>query len=223
MPGRERSPRFVACFVLTAVFAGHPALAVTPEMPFELTPYVGFRLGGALQDDASSAEVEIDNTETVGIIFNLREGLNTQWEVAYAYQPGQIEIDFLPPGASPSVISADGTDIDIHHLQFGGTYIGEGTWSRPYMAATVGLAHIDPDFSAFDSDTYFAFTIGGGLKFFPTERIGVRLEARMYGTVIDSKSNIFCTSGTGGANCLFEVQGDVLWQFDATLGATFRF
>lgn len=211
------------CVILAALFAGQSAYSVTPEMPFEISPVVGYRFGGSIKDDASSAKVELDNSPSIGLILNLREDVNTQWEIMYAYQPTEIDIKALTSGVPASLAGARGSDIDIHQLQFGGTYIAEGTWARPFMAATVGVAHIDPDFPAFDSDTYIAFSIAAGYKLFPTKRVGVRLEGRVYGTVIDSDSNIFCTSGVGGANCLFEVQGEVLWQWDVLLGATFRF
>ena len=213
----------VLCAGVIAMFAADSGHAITPEMPFEITPFIGGRVGGSFKDDASNAEVELENSPSVGLILNLREDVNTQWEVAYAYQPTEVEIDSLPGALPVSLAGAQGSDLDIHHLQFGGTYIADGTWARPYMAATVGLAHIDPEFAAFDSDTYFAFAVAGGYKFYPTRRLGLQLEGRMYGTVVDSDSDIFCVSGVGGANCLFEVKGDVIWQFELSLGATFRF
>lgn len=215
------SLRFAGCSILIGLLGGQPTYAETPKMPFEITPVVGYRFAGSFKDDLDTGQkVELDNAPSIGLIFNLREGENTQWEALYTYQTTDIDIKLL---GNPALTGARGTDIDVHQLHFGGTYVAEGTWARPFMAAGIGIAHIDPEFAAFDADSFFSFSIAGGYKMFPTKRIGLRLEGRVYGTVVDHDSNIFCTSGATASNCLFEVQGEVLWQWDVLLGATFRF
>ena len=213
--------RITGCIILIGLMGGQSAYGETAKMPFEITPVVGYRFAGSFKDDLDTGlKVDLDNSPSVGLILNLREDVNTQWEILYSYQTTEIDID---GGTNPALAGASGSDIDVHQLQFGGTVIAEGTWARPFMAAGIGVAHIDPDFPAFDSDSFFSFSIAGGYKIFPTKRVGMRLEGRVYGTVVDNDSNIFCTSGVTTNTCLFEVQGEVLWQWDVFLGATFRF
>ena len=93
------------------------------------------------------------------------------------------------------------------------------------MSATLGATHIDVDTEGFGSDTFFGFSIGGGLQVAPTSRIGLRLEARAFGTLLRSGSTLFCLSdpGNGTAGCAIRVSGDILWQIQTMAGIVFRF
>lgn len=199
---------FVACAAVAQQSTESPAYR------FEVTPFAGFRTGGTFTDEDSGAELELNDSGSYGLILNMRESWNTEWELLYNHQSTDFDTG---PGTR--------IDIDIDYLQIGGTYIGtdiEGP-ARPYLAATIGLAHLDPRAANLPSDTYFAFSIGGGWKFFPTSRLGLRLEGRFYGTVIDSDSKIFCASGPSGGTCLINTKADVLWQFELLAGAIVRF
>ena len=113
----------------------------------------------------------------------------------------------------------------MHYVQGGGTYQGDGELVRPYLAATIGVAHFDVATDGYDSETFFSFSIGGGLQFWPNNRLGVRLEGRAFGTLVRSDSDLFCVSdpGNGTAGCAISVSGEVLWQFQAMAGVVFRF
>ena len=62
-----------------------------------------------------------------------------------------------------------------------------------------------------------------GREIAPASRFGLRLEGRVYGTVLDSESKIFCASSAEGSGCLISTQADVLWQWEMMLGAIMRF
>lgn len=184
---------------------------------FEITPFAGYRVGGTFEDEFSEAELDLDDAGGYGLVLNMRESANTEWELGYSHQSTSVDTaDLTNEGGK--------LDLDIDYLQFGGTYIGPSDVARPFLVATVGLARFDPDVSALDSETYFAFSIGGGVKLWPANRFGLRLEGRFYGTVLDSQSKIFCTSGTAeGSGCLISTEADVLWQWEMMLGAIMRF
>ena len=55
------------------------------------------------------------------------------------------------------------------------------------------------------------------------DHIGIRLEARLFGTFVNSSSALWCGGGSGGGGCSFGFSGDVLWQYEATAGLTFIF
>jgi hypothetical protein len=114
-------------------------------------------------------------------------------------------------------------DLSIDYLQFGGTYIGPSRLARPFLAATVGLSRFDPEASQFSAETYFAFSIGTGVKLWPENRFGLRLEGRLYGSVLDSESKIFCASDSENSACLISTKAEVLWQWEMMFGAILRF
>jgi hypothetical protein len=185
------------------------------ERRFQLTPFAGYRIGGTFEDENTGEKLELNDAGAYGLMLNWRESFNTEWEIMFSHQGTDIDID--GPSGPTSI------DIDVDYLQIGGTYLGRGARTRPYMVATLGAARLDPGAPGLPSDIFFAFTIGGGMKVLATERFGLRLEGRFYGTVIDSNSKIFCGSGSGGAGCLINTSADLLWQFEASAGLIFRF
>lgn len=201
--------------LLTVLLAG-PALAEDKPPRFEITPFAGYRLGGTFEDDETGDELELEDSGSFGISLNMQAEANTQYELTYSHQSTDIDVGDVLPGA-PDL------DIDLDYLQIGGTYLWDGNVGRPFLVATVGIAHLDPEASDFDSETYFAFSIGGGWKVFPTRRLGLRLEGRFYGTVLESDSAVFCRSGPEGTGCLLSTSGELLWQWEMLAGASFRF
>ena len=201
------------CLALLAVPA---AQAQEDVFTFEMTPFAGFATGGDFEDTTSGASLDLNDSTSFGLILNIRESANTQWEILYSLQETEADTTGLPIGGVP-------LDIDIHYIQGGGTYLFEGINARPFLAATIGAAYFEPGPTGVDSETFFSFSIGTGLHIRPNDRFGIRLEARGYGTLLDSDSDLFCRSGPAGAICAVRVDGTVLWQFQATAGLVFRF
>jgi hypothetical protein len=136
----------------------------------------------------------------------------TQVEFLYSHQATEL----TPAGLfSPTSI----TDLDIDYFHLGGTYI----WNpkrdlRPFIQATLGVTHFSPDRAGLSSETRFSFGIGGGVKYFFTKHLGLRLDGRALGTLLNSNSAIFCSGG-----CTISVSGSTLWQFEGGLGLIFAF
>ena len=119
---------------LTLLLAGMPATAAD-ELNVEITPFVSYRFGGTFDVEGSTASYEIEDSAAVGLLFNLRHSGNTQWEVLYSLQQSTARL-------RGSALTAPAVDTDIHVLQFGGTYQGDGEKVRPYVAFTLGGTHI---------------------------------------------------------------------------------
>ena len=184
----------------------------------ELTPYGAYSFGGKVSNTDSNVSSRFKDSENFGLILNVRESSKTQWEFIYSRQSTSVDIIGLSTG---NVV----LDSDVHYLQLGGTYQGEGDKIRPYLAATVGAAYFDVLTDGFDGDTFLSFSIGTGLQIWPTKRLGLRLEARAFGTVVRSDSSLFCVSnpGAGSSGCAVSVAGDVLWQVQTIGGFVIRF
>lgn len=185
---------------------------------FEVTPYGAFSLGGTFNDSETGDDASLNDSESFGLLLDFREGPNTQWEILYSRQA--TDADVRSSQAPQTVV-----DVDVHYLQGGGTYQGDGNKVRPFLSATLGATHIDAKSSGFDSDTFFSFSIGPGLQIRPNERMGIRLEARVFGTLVQSDSNLFCVSDPANMNagCAIRVDGEVFWQTQLMAGLVFRF
>ncbi len=221
--GFSREPKFRSRLkaLLLLLVAATPALADNELRGIEITPFAGYVLGGSFSNDDDTAtsdqDVDLDDAASVGLIVNWPAEANTEWEIYLSRQSTALELDGLFAPEDDAL-----ADLDITFLQAGGTYFFEGDKARPYIVATVGASRFEPDDSAFDSETFFAFGIGGGIKVAPTSRLGLRLEGRVLGSVVNSNSAVFCRSGPAANGCLAAVSGSVIWQWEVLAGLVFR-
>ena len=200
---------------LTLLVAAMPATAAD-ELNVEITPFVSYRFGGSFDVEGSSASFEIEDSEAVGLLLNLRQTGNTQWEILYSLQQSEVRL-------RDSTMATASVDTDIHVLQLGGTYQGDGEKVRPYVAMTVGGTHIKTAANGSQSDSFFSGSIGVGVNVNPNNRLGFRFEARAYGTLMDSSTDLFCQTGPNANVCAVRIDGSLLSQFEAIAGVVFRF
>ena len=194
-----------------------PAFAGAQQSAAEVTPFVGYRFGGTFENEEETARYELEDSASFGLLVNFSHDTNTQWEILYSQQASAEAIYEGDPGPDPLV------DIDIHVLQIGGTYLFEGERAIPYLAATLGGTHIRTNSTGSSDDTFFSGSIGIGMKFLPTSRVGIRVEARAYGTLVSSDSALFCSTGPDQNVCAIRLSGKLLSQVETFAGLTFRF
>jgi hypothetical protein len=212
------SPRFFAlffCALLTLNLV--PASSSAAETKnFEITPFVGYRFGGDFDIEGSDASYKLNDSESYGLLFNVRASGNTQWEVLYSRQRSDAR---LAGSSSTSPL----VDTDMQILQLGGTYQGDGEMVRPYLAMTLGGTHIKTTTNGSQSDTFFSGSIGLGLNMFPGKRVALRVEARAYGTLMNSNTSLFCQTGPDSNVCAIRIEGSLLSQLETFAGIVFRF
>lgn len=193
-----------------------PALLQAQEATTEITAFGAYRFGGTFEEEESGAEYELNDSPSFGLIVNFRHKDPTQWEILYSQQ--QTEAEF-----QGGTISDGEVDLDLHVLQLGGTYQFEGEVARPYLAFTLGGTHVKASANGSDSDTFFSGSIGIGMKFLPTSRVGIRVEARAYGTLVDNSTDLFCSTGPDQNICAIRLEGRMLSQVETFAGITVRF
>ena len=210
LPGA--SDKLKALLVCLALAGSSAALGQDGPGDFEITPFGGYRFGGTFEITGSDESYELEDSASFGLILNLREAQNTQWELLYSSQSTDAEL------SGSGLQQAVGIDMQV--LQVGGTYQGSDERLRPYVALTVGGTHVSSDV---DSDTFFSGSLGLGLQILPNKRIGIRIEARAHATLTDSETDLFCSTGPDRNICAVRVDGDVLSQFETFAGVVFRF
>ena len=203
-------------YIAIAILSATAATAQEQAFNFEITPYGAYRFGGQFDDLDSDVSIEVDDGSSYGIIFNARHSPITQWEILYSRQ----ETSAASNGLDLGDISLE---LGIEYLQAGGTYLWDGDKVRPFLAATLGLTRIEVSNEGFDDDSFFSFGLGLGLQVRPTERLGIRLEARGFGTLLDSDTDIFCRTGPDNNICAVRIEGTVMWQLETFAGLVFRF
>ncbi len=224
MPANLASIQLVAA--VAAGLATVPVAAQEPPLRFELTPYAGYRIGGEFEPQSASDDIDPDgrhlelhegNAEGLLLDILTREG-NTQWEALYAHQSTELE-------TQPSFVGGPTLDIDVSYFQFGGTYLFDenSDTTVPFIALTAGLTRFEPGLDDIDAENYLSWSLGGGVQLRADRRIGVRLEARLFGSLIEDESSLFCVSSPTVSGCALSVEGDVLYQFEARVGIVARF
>jgi len=196
-----------ACLLLTLA----PASALAEG--FQITPFMGYRVGGDFEDIGSGIELGLSEGETYGIIIGRDTGPGTQAEFFYSFRPSSLTANGV---VTPGVL----TDVDVEYFHIGGRqYLGEGT-AKPFVVGSLGATHFDPHSSSLGSDTRFSIGLGGGVELGAGERIGIRLEGRGFGTFFNSSGAVFCGPAGG---CSVAVASQILWQFEVLAGVTFKF
>ena len=193
-----------------------PVYAQERAFNIELTPYGGYRVGGEFDDKDSGLSIELDESESYGFIFNARHSPNTQWEILYSRQETSAD-------ASGLGLSDPAPDLTVEYLQAGGMYMWDGEHVRPFLAVTLGGTQIDISTPGFDRDAFWSASLGLGLQISPNSRLGLRLEARGFGTLLDSSSDLWCQFGPTNNVCAVRIDGTIMWQVEALAGIVFRF
>ena len=204
-----------------------PTAAQDPPFRFEITPYAAYRIGGEFEPQAESDDVNVGENQAFelqegnadGLILDIGTGAgNTQWEVLYAHQDTELE-------TQPSFVGGPTLDIGVTYFQFGGTYIFEDNSesTAPFLALTAGLTRFEPGLDDVDTENYFSWSLGGGVQLRADRRVGVRLEARVFGSLIDDDSALFCVSSPERNACALFVEGESLYQVEARVGVVARF
>ena len=202
---------------MLAVLAVSTALAEDEATPFELTLHAGYRIGGELDDDGEEDLVyEVEESNAQRVTFNIVASPTTQWEVLFARQRTLLGADGMR-GVDSRI------DVDVEYLHFGGTYLLSDGDARPFIVLTAGLARFEPRDSDVGAENYVSASIGGGVQLRTKKRLGVRLEARAFATLVDDKGGLFCRSGPEGGACLVAVEGDAVVQWEAGAGIVYRF
>jgi hypothetical protein len=202
------------------------AFAQDESLDSSFTVFGSMRTGGEFSEMDSDVTYDASDSSAYGLIWNTRSKRNTEWEVYFSHQPTDVE-------RLGGIINPPKFDLDIYNLQIGGTYLFDSQGVQSYLVMTLGGAHIKADSEAGDSESYFSGSIGLGLKFFESKRVGLRLEGRVNGMLVRDgrvngmlvrdNSRIFCRTGPDLNACLVEIEGDFFTQFEIMAGITFRF
>jgi hypothetical protein len=193
-----------------------PAAAQSDLPKFELTPFAAYRFGGELDGQSTNTDFDVREGDAQGLLFDIRaKDVNTQWEMLYARQ--STELTTQPTFGAPLL------DLDVDYLHFGGTYLFDGNEVRPFIALTAGVTRFEPAPSQLDAENYFSASIGGGVHLRADKRVGVRLEGRVFASLINDDGALFCASGAAANACAIVIDGETLFQWEMKAGAVLRF
>lgn len=207
----------LASLLLATAVCGVPGVAGAAGPRFEVTPFVGYRMGGSFEqpETASSPQrdVDLDDGNSWGIDLGIYRDGSSFYELLYSTQ--STSVDSSDPTLS-------GLDVQTDYYHFGGTLLfADEQWMVPYLSLTAGATRFSAD--DYDSETKFSMSLGGGLRLPFNDNLDATLGVRGYLTLLESDSEFFCVSGGEVSGCLVKSSGSTYFQAEALLGLTLRF
>lgn len=188
------------------------AVGAEPQRRAELTPMIGYRSGGSFEDPVDGSSLDLNEGASQALIVNLDHDANTQWEIIYGQQGSQLDLVRAFQGRTQ-------VDVNVHQFSVGGIYVWRDAYPGvvPFVGASIGATRLSPE--GLDPETRPLLSFTAGYKFFLADNIGARIEARAYGTALETDSAIFCGNGA----CLARVDSEGFWQYEVNAGITLRF
>jgi hypothetical protein len=176
----------------------------------EVAPFGGYRFGGDFFEIVTARPVDLDGAATRGVAVNVSLSHGLWLEGLFTHEGASLTVPVAGAFGPPTRMR-----VTIDHWLGGGLQEFGGR-VRPFAIALIGLTRYA---NGTDSEIRFTVSAGGGVKLFATKHIGVRLDGRLFATIIDADATLYaCSPG----RCLLALNADVVWQAEFTTGLVFR-
>ncbi len=100
-------------------------------------------------------------------------------------------------------------------LHFAGALTLSDNLMAPYIGAGIGVTR----FAAYDSEVTPSMSLALGVQPRLAEHLALRAEVRGYGSLVNDNNQFLCNP----EQCVFKVRGELVTQWQANIGLTFRF
>ncbi len=183
------------------------------QQGIEISAYSGWMLGGKVNLYNGKLQIDDGNNWGFTLSYNVAPGMHAE----FMYNRLVSDLIVREYGDPPYVA----TEIATQYFQLGAVreLMYDGA-IRPFGTGGLGVA-IFSDRIGYESDVWrMSFSLGGGIKIFPVERIGIRLQARML--VPMYFNGIWMGIGTGGSSGGVSASSSIV-QGDFTAGLILAF
>ena len=200
--------RVLSAISLVVCLVGHPS--PTHAQGVEITPFGGYRFGGDFFELVTGQPVDTDGAPAVGAIVDVPLGNGLQVEGLFTHQDTHVTVQPTPFGPSAR------WRVSVDHFQGGALQEYSEGRVRPFAIGTLGLTRYA---GGGDSEMRFTLGAGGGVKLFPTARVGVRLNGQVSATFVYADARVAaCSPGI----CFFGLDADIVWQIEFSTGLIFK-
>lgn len=174
----------------------------------------GYRDGGKFEDYYSRVSYSLDGAAATGLVAAIPLDEARTLEIIYNQQSTSLR------NKNQNTVIFDA---NVNYLHVGGTNTFSRTAKTEFFGSGgLGATHFSPD-NSFASETRFSLSVGAGVKHAITNNLMLRLDGKLYGTLMNSGSGIFCGGGTGGSGCSISVSGSLVMQYEVSAGIGFKF
>lgn len=180
----------------------------------EIFGFGGYEVASDVQVTQGQLNIYSNPNYGAGISFEVERGV--QAEVFWIGQQTPMELKRYNGLTEPLF------DVGIHYFQAGAVYEFRQTKAQkafPFTSFSLGATLFSPIDSDFSEEWRFSITFGGGGKFYLSDKVGIRLQARLLMPLNFSGVGMWC--GTGGCSVGVGSWATLL-QADFTGGVFFR-
>jgi len=191
------------------------SMPTTMMHKLEITPWAGYAWTFArrVQYGNTTGDLDITNSPVWGIEVDVNMHPGAQLALLYSRQDS--DLTFKSAG-----LKQDVSDISVEYFQIGGIGGTRQGKMLPFGMITLGATRFAfKDLPAADDLWKFSIILGFGAKYYPTSRIGLRIQATLPWTMMSGGAGVGC----GSNGCYTTVGGVGIAQFLATAGVMFLF
>lgn len=202
----------LAVFLLQATTYSQ-STSTTPSGPrVEIAPMYGWGLNGSIK--FYQGKFKMENAASYGGALSVELMPGTMAE--FSYLRSDTEANFYEYGTG----NYEYYDIAIEYYQLGVVKHLLTDKIRPYGTATLGLTRLNFKDDPTTSDGLkFSITLGGGIKYFVSDRVGIRLQGRLLMPLYFNGAGFYF--GSGGSSGLSLNSSIIAAQGEFTGGLIF--
>ncbi|MCK5823977.1 MAG: hypothetical protein KAG96_01055 [Ichthyobacteriaceae bacterium] len=161
---------------------------VTPSRSTEIGAMYGFMFGGR------KGNFDIDNTEAWNLSLSFPMSWHSRVELSWHGQNTAI-------GYKGFFTGNDYINTNVNYYQVG--FVKEMPHGKniPYIVTSLGASQISPEntrLQSYEDVWEFAVTLGAGFKHYISDKVGIKIEARMLAPI--SFGGMYFNIGTGGSS-----------------------
>ncbi len=191
--------------------------AVSSNAQIELNAYGGYMPGSKTAYTYNGYRLRIDGGGNFGFTLSKTLPMGVAIELGYSHFESTLKqdgglIEVIPP-----------QNIVVEYYQLGAIKpLMEGETFIPYGLFSLGASRFAPEES--NEDYWrFAMNAGLGMKYFFTDKVGIRIQARVLMPLYFAGAGFGCSIGTGGSGCGTGVgMGSEILQADFTGGVVLK-
>jgi len=188
---------------------------------FEVTPFVGLRLGGTFDvrgDQPPQTQATLKDASSYGLSAGVRFDEFSLVEFRWTRSTSTLRF-----GAPLESLGASLGDVTLNqfHADFTREFvIPEVKGLRSFLTGSLGVTQLA---AAHDSFTRFSFGFGAGLKQFVGSRFAIRAEAKWLPILMDPEVGSWACSAVQAGGCVVVLSGPMAQQFELSIGPVLRF
>jgi hypothetical protein len=202
--------------------AAAPARAQYVEIQsFEVTPFIGARLGGTFDiqpDGAVPIKATLNDATSYGFSAGVRFDDYSLVEFRWTQATSTLRVG--APFAFLGVAIGD-VALNQFHADFTREFvIPEVKGLRSFLTGSLGVTHLG---AAQEGFTRFSFGFGAGLKQFLGSRLAIRAEAQWLPILVEPSVEAFACGTIQFGGCLVVLNSELVQQMQLSIGPVVRF